>query len=129
MAQELAIPTQIAPPATATLQGSVLVLILYDICEEIQLEEIRRIFGARAVAPSFKSAAPEYVRFARPPVVEPLDPITLPDGKRLEGQIKYYDYGVISINFELPFSGEWQTLARLASNWMWEADFDRYATT
>jgi hypothetical protein len=128
MAQELAIPTQVAPPATATLQGSVLVLILYDICEEIQLEEIRRIFDARTVAPSFKSAAPEYVRFARPPVVEPLDPITLPDGKRLEGQIKYYDYGVISINFELPFSGEWPALARLASNWMWEADFDRYAT-
>ena len=28
------------------------------------------------MAPSFKSAAPEYVRFARPPVVESLEAIT-----------------------------------------------------
>jgi hypothetical protein len=128
MAEELAIQTQVAPPAVATLQGSILVLILYDVCEEIQLEELRRIFGARTVAPAFKSAAPEYVRFVRPPVVEALDPITLPTGERLDGQIKYYDYGVVSVIFELPFAGEWTNLVQLASNWMWEADFDRHAS-
>src|SRR5579864_4019407 len=56
-------------PALVPVQGSILVMILYDICEEIRLDEVRRIVGARPVAPAFKSAAPAYVRFARPPVV------------------------------------------------------------
>ncbi|HTM42568.1 MAG TPA: hypothetical protein VL177_16735, partial [Terriglobales bacterium] len=60
-------------PALVPLQGCILVMILYDVCEEIHLEELRRIVGARPVAPTFKSAAPAYVRFARPPVVERVD--------------------------------------------------------
>ncbi|HLK34238.1 MAG TPA: hypothetical protein VKT29_14175, partial [Terriglobales bacterium] len=115
-------------PGLVPVQGSVLVLILYDVCEEIRLDELRRIVGARPVAPTFKSAAPAYVRFARPPVVERVEPIVLAHGERLEAQIKYYDYGVVSIIFELPFAGEWQTLAQLASSWMWEGDFDRHAS-
>src|SRR5581483_6267522 len=112
----------------STLQGSVQVLILYDVSEEIRLQDLREILGARPVVPSFKSAAPGYVRFARPPVVEPVDPIQLEGGLRLEGQIKYYDYGVLSVLFEMPFSGEWQELVKLASSWMWDANFDKYAT-
>ena len=112
----------------STLQGSVQVLILYDVSEEIRLQELREILGARPVVPSFKSAAPGYVRFARPPVAEPVDPIQLDGGLRLEGQIKYYDYGVVSVLFEMPFSGEWQELVKLASGWMWDANFEKYAT-
>ncbi|HEV2115864.1 MAG TPA: hypothetical protein VGR48_07555, partial [Terriglobales bacterium] len=115
-------------PALVPVQGCILVMILYDVCEEIHLDELRRIVGARPVAPTFKSAAPAYVRFARPPVVERVDPIVLAHGERLEAQIKYYDYGVVSIIFELPFAGEWQSLVQLASSWMWEGDFDRHAT-
>jgi len=47
--------------------------------------------------PSFKHSAPAYVRYQRPPVVEPIDPLILDSGERLEGQIKYYDYGVLSV--------------------------------
>ncbi len=115
-------------PALVPVQGCILVMILYDVCEEIHLEELRRIVGARPVAPTFKSAAPAYVRFARPPVVERVEPIVLAHGERLEAQIKYYDYGVVSIIFELPFAGEWQSLVQLASSWMWDGDFDRHAT-
>jgi hypothetical protein len=61
-------------------------------------------------------------------VVERVEPIVLAHGERLEAQIKYYDYGVVSIIFELPFAGEWQSLAQLASSWMWEGDFDRHAS-
>lgn len=115
-------------PVLVPVQGSILVMILYDVCEEIRLDELRRIVGARPVAPTFKSAAPAYVRFARPPVVERVEPIVLAHGERLEAQIKYYDYGVVSIIFELPFAGEWQSLVQLAANWMWDGDFDRHAT-
>jgi hypothetical protein len=112
-----------AQPQDKTLQGSVLVLIQFDVCEEIRLDELRAIFGARRQDASFKHPAPGYVRFQRPPVVEPIEPLILESGERLDGQIKYYDYGVLSVVFELPFSGDWDTLVRLSSRWVWDTDF------
>ena len=110
--------------ADASLRGSVLVLIRFDACEEIRLDQLRDIFGARKVEqPTFKHPAPGYLRYQRPPVVEPLDALVLESGERLQGQIKYYDYGVVSVVFELPFSGDWDTLVRLGSRWVWEVDF------
>jgi len=95
------------PTVETSLHGSVLVLIQFDVCEEIRLDQLRQIFGARTLEqPSFKHAAPGYVRYQRPPVVEPIEPLVLESGERLEGQIKYYDYGVLSVIFELPFSGD-----------------------
>ncbi len=113
----------------SSLHGSVLVLIQFDVCEEIKLDSLRQIFGARTVEqPSFKHPAPGYVRYQRPPVLEPIDPLVLDSGERLHGQIKYYDYGVLSVVFELPFSGEWDTLVRLAGRWVWDVDFVRHAS-
>src|SRR5579863_5446550 len=86
------------------LHGSALVLIQFDVCEEIRLDELRKIFGARTVDASFKHHSPGYVRYQRPPVEETLEPLILETGERLDGQIKYYDYGVVSLVFELPFS-------------------------
>ena len=112
----------------APLQGSVLVLIQFDVSEEIRLDRLREIFGARTFEPSFKHPAPGYVRYQRPPVVEPIEPLVLESGERLEGQIKYYDYGVLSVVFELPFSGDWDTLVGLGSRWVWDVDFERHAS-
>jgi hypothetical protein len=107
-----------------SIQGSVLVLIQFDVCEEIKLDQLRQIFGARTLEhPSLKHPAPGYIRYQRPPVVEPIEPLILDTGERLEGQIKYYDYGVVSVVFELPFSGDWDTLVRLGSRWVWDVDF------
>jgi hypothetical protein len=110
-----------------SLQGSVLVLIQFDVCEEINLDALRDIFGARRQEASFKHPAPGYVRFERAPVVEPVEPLILESGERLDVQIKYYDYGVLSVVFELPFSGDWDTLVRLASRWVWDTDFTSFA--
>ena len=109
------------------LQGSVLVLIQFDVCEEINLDALRDIFGARRQEASFKHPAPGYVRFERAPVVEPVEPLILESGERLDVQIKYYDYGVLSVVFELPFSGDWDTLVRIASRWVWDTDFTSFA--
>jgi hypothetical protein len=109
------------------LQGSVLVLIQFDVCEEINLDSLRDIFGARRQEASFKHPAPGYVRFQRAPVVEPVEPLVLESGERLDVKIKYYDYGVVSVVFELPFSGDWDTLVRLASRWVWDTDFTSFA--
>ena len=134
-------PTTLLPPgfadapapqsqlsAPAILQGSVLVLIQFDVCEEIRLDELRTIFGARTADASFKQKAPGYVRYQRPPVEESLDPLILDSGERLEGQIKYYDYGVVSLVFELPFSGDWNTLVQLSSRWTSDTNFETLAT-
>jgi hypothetical protein len=127
-----ALPIAVPVPSTATaqnkaLQGSVLVLIQFDVCEEINLDSLRDIFGARRQEASFKHPAPGYVRFQRPPVVQPVEPLILESGERLDVQIKYYDYGVLSVVFELPFAGDWDTLVRLASRWVWDTDFTSFA--
>jgi hypothetical protein len=110
------------------LRGSVLVLIQFDVCEEIRLDELRKIFGARTADATFKQKAPGYVRYQRPPVEESLEPLILDSGERLEGQIKYYDYGVVSLVFELPFSGDWETLVQLSCRWTSDTNFETLAT-
>src|ERR1039457_5979387 len=80
--------------------------------------------SARTVQqPSLKHSAPAYVRYQRPPVVEQIDALILESGERLEGDIKYYDYGVVSVVFQLPFTGDWDSLVHLASRWIWDVDF------
>jgi hypothetical protein len=111
------------------LQGSVLVLILYDVCEEIRLEELRLILGVQPSGrePSFKHSAPEYVRFERPPVVEAVDAFTLDNGENVVGRLKYHDYGVVSVEFQLPFQGDWGTLVSLSSRYVTGLEFERHA--
>ena len=118
-----------APLSAATpLRGSVLVLIQFDVCEEIRLDELRKIFGARTAEASFKHQAPGYVRYQRPPIEESLEPLILDSGERLEGQIKYYDYGVVSLVFELPFSGGWDKLVELSCRWTSDTNFENLAS-
>ncbi len=111
-----------------TIKGSVLVLIQFDVAEEIRLDELRKIFGARTAGASFKHPAPGYVQYQRPPVLEPVEALVLETGERLDAQIKYYDYGVLSVVFELPFSGEWNDLVRLSGRWVWDTDFATLAS-
>jgi hypothetical protein len=125
-------PSQVqAPSATVeqnkALQGSVHVLIQFDVCEEIKLDSLRDIFGAKRQEASFKHPAPGYVKFQRTPLVEPAEPLVLESGERLDVQIKYYDYGVVSVVFELPFAGDWDRLVRLAGRWVWDTDFTSFA--
>ena len=128
--------TDVAPAASPApqvsvatpLRGSVLVLIQFDVCEEIRLDVLRTIFGARTAATSFKHQAPGYVRYQRTPVEETLEPLILDSGERLEGEIKYYDYGVVSLVFELPFSGGWDTLVELSCRWTSDTNFEALAS-
>ncbi len=103
----------------APLSGSAWILWLYDVCEEINLDALRRILKVEARRePSFRHPSPEYVRFERPPVVQHLEPIVLENGSRLEGELNYYEYGVVSIKLELPFETGWPELVELSSRWM-----------
>jgi hypothetical protein len=112
-----------------TLRGSVMVLLQYDVAEAIRLDLLQELVSARKVAkPSMKHPAPGYVRYQRPPVVVPVESLVLESGEQLHGEIKYYDYGVLSVVFELPFTGGWEKLTALASRWVWDVDFAAQAT-
>jgi len=124
-----ALPTLVAAkPPDVPLCGSVLVLVQFDVCEEIRLDQLRQILGARTADASFKHLSPGYVRYQRPPVQEVLEPIVLESGERLQGDIKYFDYGVVSVVFELPFSGDWDKLIQLSSRWVWDTNFESLAS-
>lgn len=111
-----------------TMRGAALAFILYDVCEEIRLKELRGIIGARTVERTFKQNAPEYVRFQKPPLVETLEPVCLDDGTAFQIQIKYYDYGVVSFVFKGELAGDWPDLIQLASKWMAGSEFERHAS-
>lgn len=111
-------------PVPAEISGSVLVLIQFDVCEELRLDQLQQSVNARTLQqPKTKHSVPAYVRYHRPPVAGPLEPLQLPGGERLEGEIKYYDYGVVSVVYQLSFKGNWQSLVQLASQWIWDVDF------
>src|SRR5580693_10744096 len=117
-------PTTTPSPAAADLVGSVLVMIQFDVCEEFQLEQLQQSVNARTLPkPVTKQATPAYVRYERPPVLGPLEPLTLESGEQLVGEIKYYDYGVVSVIFRHEFAGSWDALVQLASRWVWDIDF------
>jgi len=90
------------------LKGSVLVLVQFDVCEEVRLVLLRRAVRTRTIEqPSTKHSIPAYVRYQRPPVLEPLEPLFLESGEHLEGEIKFYDYGVVSLTIHRTFTCDW----------------------
>src|SRR5258708_36125442 len=103
-------------PASSPLSGFVRVLIQFDVCEEIRLDQIQQSDTARTVRqPSTKQAAPTYVRYERPPLVQRVEPLILESGESLEGEIKFYDYGVVSVIYQVPVARDWDSLVQLSS--------------
>lgn len=104
--------------ASPEFQGFVFVLTLYDVCDEINLQDLPRLIGGRRPVPAFKHTTPEYVRFERPPVIESLEPVALETGERFDVTIQYYDYGVVSVVLRHSYSGTWTGLQDLAAHWI-----------
>jgi len=108
----------------ANLQGSIVVLNLYDVAEEITLSDLPPLTGGTRLSPTFKPSTPAHVRFERPPVIEPLPPLSLATGERFEATLQYYDYGVVSVLLRSAFSGSWEDLQRLSGTWVSGTVFD-----
>jgi hypothetical protein len=111
----------------AALRGTFWTLLLYDVADEIRLDQVRAMLGAGPAArePSFKLPTPEYVRFAQPPVIEPLPPISLETGEQLRGRIKYFDHGVVSIDLAFDFEADWPGLVQLSARWVSSPELER----
>ncbi|HKE21840.1 MAG TPA: hypothetical protein VKB88_05575 [Bryobacteraceae bacterium] len=111
------------------ISGSLQALFLFEAADEIRLDELRAILDTPAPRrePSFRQPVPEYVQFARPPVVQPLEPIELDGGTRAVVSITYYDYGVVSVKLEQPFEGSWNDTVALSESWMNTPELERRA--
>jgi hypothetical protein len=106
------------------VEGSIIVMTLYDVAEEITLTSLAPLIGGTLLSPTFKHPAPEYVRFERPPLIEPLAHLTLATGERFEAALQYYDYGVVSLLLRFPFSCHWDELRQRAGIWISSTIFD-----
>jgi hypothetical protein len=92
---------------------------MFDVADSILLDRLRTILAVPAERiPSFAHPTPEYVRFERPPVVEAIAPIEIEPHRRIEGKVKYYEYGVVSVELDLPFELEWGSLVEQSSRWI-----------
>lgn len=94
------------------MRGFIRQLVLFDVADEIRLDILRSALGIAEPArtPAFSKPAPDYVRFERPPVVEQLQVDSF------EARAKYYDYGVVGIELDQPFSLDWPDLVDRTAN-------------
>ncbi len=102
------------------LRGSFWVFVLYDVAEEIDLGKLCNLVEAKPVPqqPGFKHPTPEYVRFERPPAIEYPPALMLENGEQFQVRIKYFDYGVVSIELQLEFQSNWDELVHLSNRWI-----------
>jgi hypothetical protein len=101
------------------MTGSLWIVYLYDIAEALRLDLLRPLIGVdHPRGLTLRQPSPEYVRFVNAPLVEPLAPFTLGTGESISGHVAYYDYGVISVELELPFDLDWPELVRFSARWI-----------
>jgi hypothetical protein len=108
------------------LRGLFRLLFLYDVAESIDLAKLRTLLGSRvgSAGQAFPRRTPGYVRFEDPPVLETADCIAVtPDGN-VACPIKYYAFGAIVIQVEVPFDCEMKMLVERGSRWMNAADVE-----
>jgi len=112
------------------LTGTIRALLLFDIAEEIDLGQLHRALGTSPSKrePAFRHPAPEYVRYERTPVVDALGQCDAYEGSPLTGRIRYFDYGVASVELLITFEKSWEELLQLANRWVSSAELEGRAS-
>lgn len=113
----------------ASCAGAFQALFLYDIAEEIDLAAVRKALSSAPPvrSPGFKLPVPEYVRFERPPAEQNCGSITLATGETAEARLRYFDYGVVSLQMSIQFQGEWEDVIALSNRWIEAAVVEQQA--
>jgi hypothetical protein len=101
-------------------RGHFRILNFFDIAEAIDLDNLRALLGPEASprSPGFVHLTPEYAQAQSQPLEESLEPVTLPGGERLEGKIKYYWFGVASVELTTRFQCDLDALCPDSYRWM-----------
>ena len=109
-----------------TMKGSLLGVILNDICEEIRdWTNCAKSWAQSGLSPASNMPLPSTFALKSRPVVESLEPVLLSSGECLRLQLKYYDYGVVSVILELGFEADWDELVKLAARWVPSPELER----
>ena len=108
------------------LHGLFRLLFLYDVAESFDLGKLRSILGKPGGSEerAFPRRAPGYMRFEEAPVVEPAEFITVCPGVSAACPVKYYGFGAIVVQVELPFDCDWNALVAQGSRWMDAPDIE-----
>jgi hypothetical protein len=111
------------------ITGSIQLLFLYDVADEIHLEGAAGALNLSADTGRQSMSPPpaHFVRFEKPPFLERLPVLELASGEKLEGCLRYFEYGIVSAVFQLAFSCGWEELVTLSSRWVASAEVERHA--
>jgi hypothetical protein len=99
---------------------------LFDVAEQIDLAQLRRLVGGGASAARLptKAFAPSYLQYAVPPVVVDGEAFETGELDGFHVRAKFFDYGVISLALTRRFAGEWSELLGLSQKYMENDDLE-----
>jgi hypothetical protein len=102
------------------VQGYFRILNFFDIGEAIEMERLSALLGPGAArhAPGFVHHTPEYAQAQNVPIRETVESITLASGEKLEAAIKYYWFGVASVELSTPFESDLECFCPQSYRWM-----------
>ena len=109
-------------------RGSVRLLFLYDIAEEIDLARARTILGSeesRKTGPL--SHQPRYLGFEEPPSLIGLDRFPLEGDTLADAEYKAFSYGVFSLSLCVQFNDDWDVLIARSTKLLEDAALARLA--
>lgn len=113
----------------AALTGFFRLQYSFDVCEEIDLDRLRQLLHQeRSREAVSRHQPPGYVRFEREPIEERLPALRLASGEHFPARIRYYDYGVLGVEMELPFENvRWPELIALGGKWIAAVELESVA--
>jgi hypothetical protein len=114
------------------LNGRIRALLLFDISEEIDLQKLHALLGTSPGKrePAFRHPAPDYVRYEQPPVLQIIGDCAAFNGRPLQGRIRYFNYGVASVELQMEFNQiPWLGLVQLANHWILSPELEGRAET
>jgi hypothetical protein len=119
-AAKAAVEREPKPVASAIARGSFRILNFFDIAEAIDLEKLGALLGPEAAprSPGFVHLTPEYAQAQTPPINESVSAIALPTGEKLRAKIKYYWFGVASVELTTDFECDFDALSGQSYRWM-----------
>jgi hypothetical protein len=102
------------------VQGYLRILSFFDIAEVIEMENLHGILGPEAAPRSqaFSHRSPEYAQAQHAPIVESVGLVALPTGEKLDARIKYYWFGVVSVELVTAFKCDFDSLRPQSYRWM-----------
>ena len=111
------------------LQARITLLYLFDVADAIAMDTLAGVLGEvkREPQPSPKSPAPPSAHYQQPPIAFAGHAIGAPTLDGSDARVRLYDYGVVSLAFDRPFSGTWAELLALGPTLIDNESLDQQA--